>query len=530
VQAARRFSATFQPWFRKSGREAILIGLVLILGVFARTWEYGRLPPGLNADEASIGVEAYDLAHFGVDRNGVTYPVHFIAWGSGQNALYGYILIPFIAALGLTPLAVRLPMLLTGIASLPIMYLVGARTFGHRVGLLAMLFLAVSPWHILLSRWALESNLLPFVFLTAYASLLLGLMRRPWFFVSCLLFGLSLYAYGTAYAIVPIFVICALGIMVRQRSLPRGHLAWGAALFGVTALPIGLFVAVNSLGISAMSFGPFTIPRLPAEARYQAATVIGQGEALQGIAVNLWTGLKLLATESDGLIYNVLDPFGYFYRVGLPLALLGIGLLAFDFKGARRVEHRLLISWMGAALVLLILQPVNINRFNIAFMPLLILAALAVAWLGSRFPSVTVTSVILLLLAFAGFSAAYHGASYRQQIGYKFHEGLLPALAFAESQVDTSLCVTDEINMPYVFALFSGHTSPAEFVGSVSYVDAQAPFREVVSFGRYVFGTQHCTGGQGYTYLLTTQEIPPRLGNRYLYEFFDNFVVYYPKR
>ena len=102
MQAARRFSATLQPWFRKSGRQAILIGVVLVLGVFARTWEYGHLPPGLNADEASIGVEAYDLAHFGVDRNGVSYPVHFIAWGSGQNALYGYILIPFVAALGLS--------------------------------------------------------------------------------------------------------------------------------------------------------------------------------------------------------------------------------------------------------------------------------------------------------------------------------------------------------------------------------------------------------------------------------------------
>jgi hypothetical protein len=221
MQAVHRLITALQMRAQGSGRQAILFGAVMVLGIFARTWDYRRLPPGLNADEASIGVEAYNLAHFGVDRNGVSYPVHFIAWGSGQNALYGYVLVPFVAALGLSPLAVRLPMLLTGIASLPIMYFVATRTFKRGIGLLAMLFLAISPWHILLSRWALESNLLPFVFLSAYGCLLLGVTRRLWFLAACILFGLALYAYGTAYAIVPIFMVCVVVIMAR-----RGRAHW----------------------------------------------------------------------------------------------------------------------------------------------------------------------------------------------------------------------------------------------------------------------------------------------------------------
>ena len=73
---------------------------------------------------------------------------------------------------------------------------------------------------------------------------------------------------------------------------------------------------------------------------------------LGGLAANFLTGLKLLVTEFDGLIYNVVDPFGFFYRVSLPVALVGLGLLAFDFKGKARVEHQFLVSWIGSAILL----------------------------------------------------------------------------------------------------------------------------------------------------------------------------------
>ena len=48
----------------------LLFCIILGLGIFARAWEFRSLPPGLNQDEASSGVDAYDLLHYGVDRNG----------------------------------------------------------------------------------------------------------------------------------------------------------------------------------------------------------------------------------------------------------------------------------------------------------------------------------------------------------------------------------------------------------------------------------------------------------------------------
>lgn len=54
-----------------------------VLGILSRTMFLDLLPRGLNQDELSAGYDAYAIAHFGKDRNGIVMPVHLIAWGSG---------------------------------------------------------------------------------------------------------------------------------------------------------------------------------------------------------------------------------------------------------------------------------------------------------------------------------------------------------------------------------------------------------------------------------------------------------------
>jgi hypothetical protein len=506
----------------------IIFFLVLGLGIFARTWEYRSLPGGLNSDEASIGVEAYDLRHFGVDRNAVSYPVHFIAWGSGQNALYGYLLIPFIALLGLSPTVVRLPMLLAGVASLPLAYFVGRETIDRAFGLLIMFFLAISPWHILLSRWGLESNIFPFVFLAGYACLLYTTRHGAWLVAGSVLLAASLYAYGEAYAMVPVFSICAAITLAHARTVHPKYLLAALLAFVVIALPIGLFLAVNSFGLNSIRLGPITIPRLPVAARYQTETDIFSGAPIADMLRNTGLMLQVLFVQSDGLIYSTVDPFGYFYTVTFPLALIGVAILLLG-KGELGMQRALLLSWLGASLLLGLLQPSNFNRLNIIFIPLIVCVGVCISWLGRYNKLVLPASVGVLLLCFLAFTASYHGKAYRAASAWKFHAGLLSALQFARGLSDRPICMTGRIDMPYVYALFSDPVNPSEFQRTVQYVDPQAPLRQVLSFGRYVFGTQNCPSGSPFTYVLTADEIPPRFGNRYQYEFFDNFVVYYPK-
>ena len=133
-------------------------------GCAARLLALGALPCGLNQDEAFAGYNAWALLHYGVDSSGYHNPVYFTAWGSGMNALEAILMMPFIALFGTGTAVLRLPQAPAACLSLFAVYGFGKRTFGRGFALCALAVLATSPWHVMMARWALESNLAPAFF------------------------------------------------------------------------------------------------------------------------------------------------------------------------------------------------------------------------------------------------------------------------------------------------------------------------------------------------------------------------------
>ena len=105
----------------KMTRHKLFFILIFLLGVGVRVWQFGAVPAGLNQDEASSAIDSYYVLHYGMDRNGVSYPIQFIMYGSGQSSLHEYLLLPFVA-FGLSTINIRLPMLLGAILTLPLFY------------------------------------------------------------------------------------------------------------------------------------------------------------------------------------------------------------------------------------------------------------------------------------------------------------------------------------------------------------------------------------------------------------------------
>jgi hypothetical protein len=512
---------------RKIFTPMVLFLLILAVGIFSRVWEYDQLPPGLNQDEASIGVEAYDLLHFGVDRNGVSLPVNFISWGSGQNALYGYLLMPFIAVGGLTTLTVRLPMLLTGILTLPLVFFVAKRTLNIEFALLAMFLLAICPWHILLSRWGLESNILPFTFLLSYACLLKSTTKNYWFILSCFFSALSLYAYGPAYAAVPIFILVTIAAVLFFKRASRESLFAGLIVFVMVSLPIGLLVLINSLHLNSIHLGLFTIPRYPAQARYEEMSLVFNRNGFDTMLHNLGILLSLLLKQDDGLIWNTVRPFGYFYVYTLPLAIIGGIQILLDRKSAHRMEQILLMGWITVSLLTGILQEVNVNRINLLFIPLLLCMAFPLEWLRKHLRILYFLAIFTLLIGFSFFTERYHGPDYRQQADRYFFTGLLPALEHAGRAVDQPVCVTDRVNMPYIFVLFSDKPDPATYLKTIQYDDPYSSFRKVISLGRYTFGLANCPADPRTVYVLSGED-PPANGILFSETTYGRFQVYAP--
>ena len=516
------------PSFFQRHRYLILFLTILGLGIFARTWEFITLPPGLHQDEASIGVDAFYLYKYGIDRNGFSYPVHLVSWGSGQNALYAYFLIPFIAVLGLKTWVIRIPILISGILTLPLIYLIGKRTIDQRFGLFAMFCIAISPWHILLSRWGLESNLLPFIFSLGYLFLLKSRDDWRWFLAANFFFAVCLYTYGTAYAAIPIFLALAALVLLRAGVLDLRQLAAGLSVLLVVGTPIFLFVAINLLKLDTLHVGPLSIPRLPVVSRFEGLGAMFQGNIVSSLSNYAATFLKLLTFQDDFRSRNGFPPYGYFYTVTFPLALIGAGLFISNLKKSK-TPILLFLSWLLTSFILGCLQPVIINRVNLIFIPLITCVAYLIYWLGQRYRIILLISILVLLVAFGFFTKDYHGPAYRQEIGREFYDGLIPAIDFARQSSQDNICITTyKVYMPYIFVLYDEQMPPTEFIQHVEYVDPTQPLREVRSLGRYTFGLENCPNQPGTTFIVFNNEKFPYKGD-YRKTSFGNYIVYAPK-
>ena len=162
--------STNKKAFLKENIFTILTVVILFLGCFIRLINTDKYPVGLNQDEASSAYEAWSILNFGIDRNNQSFPVQFISWGSGQNVLYSYLMIPFIYIFGLNTFSIRLPMALVGCISLVVFYFFMRSAFGEKKSVLFLLLFAIFPWHFMKSRWGLESNIFPDLILWAMLS------------------------------------------------------------------------------------------------------------------------------------------------------------------------------------------------------------------------------------------------------------------------------------------------------------------------------------------------------------------------
>jgi len=467
--------------------------VALLVGSLVRVWEFGTLPPGLNQDEASTGYDAYSLLHYGVDRNGFEYPVVLVSWGSGMYALAAYAAMPFIALFGLSPTAVRLPFLLAGVASIPLFFVLLRDVFDRRTARIGALLLAISPWHIMASRWALDSNLFPFVFLAATVVAVRSVSGREWLLpAACALYGVSLYAYGTAYVVVPLFLALLLGYGLFHEWWRRRLVLTGSAVFALVALPVVLFVLVNKLQWQSITTPFFSIPRLSGVPRFETMGNLNafSGEFYGNAWENLRQGWRLLRTQDDGLRWNVLPDYGVLYWFSSVLAIVGFVVLARRALNRTPTLTFVLFAWCIAAIALTALVSVNINRANIVMFPFIFLTAVALSILW-QWRSVAVALCLLYALSFASFTRTYF-SDYREIAAGDFSASFGPAIEYASAQTPGAICVTRNVNMPYIFVLFYAREDPRRFAETVVYENPGAEFQSVSSFGRYTFGLDRC--------------------------------------
>src|SRR5258708_7869503 len=164
----------------------ILIFSIVLLAGLLRFFSLGSNPPGLNWDEAAWGYNAYSLGTDLKDEFGRLLPYDYLeSFGDYKPPMYAYIDILPIKVFGLNEFAIRFPSALLGTFSVFITYLLVKRLFrGSRnaaiYALTSAFFLAISPWHINLSRAAYEANVASFFIITGLWLFVGAIQEKRW--------------------------------------------------------------------------------------------------------------------------------------------------------------------------------------------------------------------------------------------------------------------------------------------------------------------------------------------------------------
>lgn len=533
--------------FCKENIFSILAIVVLFFGCFIRLIYIDKYPVGLNQDEASSAYEAWSILNFGIDRNGQSFPVQFISWGSGQNVLYSYLMLPFISIFGLNTLSIRLPMALIGCISLVVFYYFMKSAFGNKKAVLFLFIFTIFPWHLMKSRWGLESNIFPDLILWAIFAMYMGIKKKSnWLVVlSGVIFGLSTYSYGTSYFFVPVLLILLYISLLIVKNLSLKQCIIHLCTTTVIALPMILFVIINFFDLDTLKLGPITIPKLPT-VRFKEITAVGSSVD-SNIFSNFISNIKMLLTN-DGNVLNYTVPYGLFFCnwLTIPIAIIGTVISwklgpGPNFQASSNSQNQQNINahqstgkvqnstcalaytfincFFVASLLLMFMVDGAINRINVIFIPLVFYTTIGIINLGKVWFVPFITYFILFT-----FMEYYYFTDYQTYISSYMNVGLKEAIIEASNLVEnyenstdanssnnnekgltasnnkftlldnsktlqnyTKLYIDTSVNQPYIFYLLYNEVPTPYYISNVQKSNEDAMFQTIDSIGNVYF-------------------------------------------
>lgn len=222
-------------------RSRIVLLIIILIAAFLRFFQLGTNPPSLTWDEAAWGYNAYSLGIDGRDEFGRFLPYDYLeSFGDFKPPVYAYLDIIPVKLLGLNEFAVRFPSAILGTLTVLLTYFLTKRIFENsnsknslKIPIVATALLAISPWHILLSRAAFEANVATFFIVFGVYAFLRGIQDKSKFLIlSSVSFVLSLYTFNTSRVFVPLLII-ALAILYHKKLLQIKRLSISAAIIGL---------------------------------------------------------------------------------------------------------------------------------------------------------------------------------------------------------------------------------------------------------------------------------------------------------
>ncbi len=518
VQAEKEFSSKFY---------IITFSLIALVGLIVRIVQLGNVPGGVNYDEAMAAIDANAIAHHGTDHWGMSFPVQMQAWKRAQqSAFVSYFLAPFIRVFGMNLLTIRIPMLLLSCAGACCFVLLMKDLYGKNCALITAFLVAISPWHFLQSRWMLEANFLPHMFIIAAYVLNKGLRNKKLLYLSMALFGISMYTYTLAIYCVPLFLcVFAIYMLVSKRTDVKTVLI-SFAIYFVISFPFFLCMLINLMKWDTIQIGIFTIPRFY-ETQRASDIIFFVQEPLKQLVSNIKTFYETVIVQKTTLPQNAIDGFGLHYMCSLPLTVLGIIQL---FRVKNPVGKTMIITMVSMGFVMALLTPAS-TSWRIAVMNYAVIAldALGLYLIFGAVKRIGLVAIVSYTMLFSMLVATYF-TGYADTMKRYYFGGFGDALKYmytldadkyyvtSESQFKTSKDVSE------VFTLFY-HDIDAEYFQGKTNGDHDLPYTE-----KYIYSNitpEQIIESENAVYLITTDERKYFDESKYDFQHYNGWQIHY---
>jgi len=488
-----------------------LLLLIIILAIFLRFWQLGQNPPSLTWDEAAWGYNAYSLGIDGRDEFGRFLPLNYLeSFGDFKPPVYAYLDVIPVKLFGLNEFATRFPSALFGVLTVLIAYFLTKRIFWNSkskktYALFSALFLAISPWHIMLSRAAFEANVSTFFLITGVWLFLAGMQEKKWHIVfSAIFFVLSVYTFNSARIVAPILVLF-LGIVFRKKLIENKKQALIAALVGVLLiLPVIGFLFSSQAGLRFKEVNIFTDIDVIKTSNQE---IINDSSAWSRIMHNRRVGYTLsylkhyfdnfnpsfLFIKGDGNPKFSTQDVGEMYLWDLPFLVVGILFLFRRKEGYWWIiPIWLVLGILPAATARETPHALRIETTLPTFQILVAYGFSQFLFYIKRYAKFFKVIVIFSgLLLFTNFFYFVHGyiVHYPYEFSGEWQYGYKDSIEYVKSVEENfnRVYVTSDMGRPYIYYLFYTKTDPRIFRKDNDIRRDPFGFVTVDRFGKYNF-------------------------------------------
>lgn len=494
----------------KLDKQLVIALVITILGFLFRIYQVQNIPPSLSWDEVSIGYNAYSILKIARDEHQRFLPLDaFAAFGDYKPPVAIYLTVPSIAIFGLNEFSVRFPSVLAGTITILLTYFLVKELFDknknkYLYAILSSALLAISPWHLQLSRAGFEANIAVMFVVLGIWLILLARKQSKYLYFCWIPFVIAVYTFNSSRYFVPLIGFALLIYTYKGWAGQIKKLIIGLVIAAVLMLPILPHLVSPQSRLRFQEVSIFTdqeIIRI-ANKRINDNNRVWWSKVIYNRRWGYFRSYlshyldhfqsSFLFIQGDGNPKFSIQDVGELYLLEFPFLIYGIYLLA---KADKRTFWLLLV-WLLTAIApaAVARETPHALRTENTLPVWQIFTSLGIIGIYEQIPKNRLKKLyfaavtLVYIFSFLYFQHNYY-SHYPAEYSGEWQYGYKQAIDFIAPIKDKyqHIYLTESIGRPYIYVAFYEKIDPRVYGKEIKGGFDAAGFYNVTGLGKYIF-------------------------------------------